>query len=94
MAWGIEWERLAARYGARFGVIECVCVDEGVQRSRVEGRDRDIPGWYELEWDQVAAGRERYVPLAEPKLRLDASTPIEVNIEMVRHWLGSLSLDE
>ena len=58
----LEWEELAARCGARFRVIECVCSDEHVHRARIEGRDRDIPGWYELEWEKVRLGRERYVP--------------------------------
>jgi predicted kinase len=41
-----EWQqRLAERY-ASFAVIECVCSDIDVHRSRVEGRQRAIPGWY------------------------------------------------
>lgn len=83
----IEWEHLAARYGARFRVIECVCSDDAIHRSRIEGRDRDIPGWYELEWEQVAEGRERYLPLDEPKLVLDATAPLERNLEAARRWL-------
>ncbi len=82
-----EWEALARRYRARFGVVECVCSDERVHRSRIEGRRRDIPGWYELDWDHVARGRERYVPLAAPKVVLDAVDSTGENLALVRRHL-------
>ena len=82
-----EWEALAGRYEAWFGVIECTCSDADVHRSRVVGRDRAIPSWYELGWDQVERGRRRYVPLDGPKLELDAVEPLEHNIAAVRRWL-------
>jgi hypothetical protein len=34
-------------------VIECVCSDQAVHRSRIEGRVRGIPGWHEVGWDHV-----------------------------------------
>jgi predicted kinase len=82
-----EWQALALRYGAHFGVVECLCSDEAVHRTRVEGRTRAIPGWYELTWDQVATGRARYLPLADPKVVLDAVDPLADNLERVRHEL-------
>ncbi|MCP3883325.1 MAG: ATP-binding protein [Sulfitobacter sp.] len=84
-----EWAELAERYGASFRVIECVCANETLHRSRVEGRDRDIPGWYELDWDRVAMGRQRYVPIAGPKLQIDAETPVNSNLNEVMRWLTS-----
>lgn len=44
--WRAEVE---ANHG-RMAVIECVCTDEEVHRSRVEGRIRGIPGWHEIDW--------------------------------------------
>ena len=85
-----EWEQLAAAHRARFAVIECVCSDEAVHRERVEGRRRGIPGWYELDWDRVAAGRRRYEPLAEPKVVIDAVEPLESNLARVRAWLETV----
>ena len=79
-----EWEALAERYDARFALIECVCSDVDVHRSRVEGRRRGIPGWYELDWDHVAGGRRRYRPLAGPKVVLDAVRPPLDNLDTVR----------
>ena len=82
-----EGEALATRYGARWAVIECTCAEADLHRRRVEGRTRGIPGWYELTWDHVAGSRRHYVPLAEPKLVLDAADPIEANHARVRDFL-------
>lgn len=83
----LEWEELAARYGARFRVIECMCSDEEVHRTRVEGRDRGIPGWYELEWERVQRGRELYTPLHEPKIVIDAINPLDTNVASAMAWI-------
>lgn len=64
-----------------------------IHRSRVEGRQRDIPGWYELEWERVdwervERGRHAYEPLSEPRVVVDAVNPPEHNLELVmRTWL-------
>ena len=39
----------AARHAAPFFAVECTCVDEDLHRRRIEGRQRGIPGWYELD---------------------------------------------
>jgi predicted kinase len=78
-----EWAALADRCGAGFAVVECTCVDVDLHRSRVEGRDRAIPGWYELAWEQVQYGRERYQPLAGPKVVIDAAQSVEANLALV-----------
>lgn len=82
-----EWRQLAAHHGARFAVIECVCSDIDVHRSRVDGRQRAIPGWYELEWDRVERGRQLYEPLPEPKVVIDATESIDANLDRVRRHL-------
>jgi len=82
-----EGRALAARYGGRVAVIECTCADPDLHRSRVEGRRRGIPGWYELTWEHVARTRLHYVPLAEPKLVIDAADPVHANHARVRDYL-------
>lgn len=79
---------LADRYGARFSVVECVCSDPDVHRDRVDGRTRDIPGWYELSWPQVERSRAGYQALREPKLVIDAVNPFAHNLALVRAHLG------
>lgn len=86
-----EWADLAARHDAGFAVVECVCEDEELHRSRVEGRDRAIPGWYELTWARVQRGRELYPPLAEPKVVIDASRPVSENLDTVMAHLRAVS---
>ena len=53
---------LATESGARFTVIMTECSDAELHRSRVDGRQRDIPGWYELDWSHVERARKRWDP--------------------------------
>ena len=78
-----EWRELAARHGAGFAVVECTCDDLDVHRSRVDGRRRDIPGWYELEWDRVERGRRLYEPIAGAKVVIDSVDPVADNLSRV-----------
>jgi predicted kinase len=82
-----EWEQLAARYGATFHVVECVCSDLAVLRERVVGRVRSIPDWYELSWENVERSRANYIRLADPKLVIDAIEPFDENLARVREYL-------
>ena len=82
-----EWRRLADEHRAHLAVIECICSDIDVHRSRVEGRQRNIPGWYELDWDQVELGRQRYAPLSGSKVVIDAVDDIDRNLDRVRAHL-------
>ena len=80
---------LAAGHGASFHLIECICPDEAAHRARIEGRQRGIPGWYELSWEGAAASRQSYVPLSEPKLVLDSMQPAEANLERALAFIAS-----
>ncbi|MBR7834554.1 ATP-binding protein [Actinospica durhamensis] len=67
-------QAVAARLGARFVGIECVCSDETLHRSRVEGRDRGIPGWKPtVPWEHVLRMKGRWEPWTEPHLLLDSA---------------------
>lgn len=82
-----DWAELAARYGSRFHVVECICSDPDVLRTRIEGRTRAIPDWYELTWESVERSHANYVPLADPKLVIDAVAPLAENLDAVRRYL-------
>jgi hypothetical protein len=43
-----------------------------------------------MTWDRVAAGRDRYTPLAEPKLVLDAVSDLDANFVETKAWLRDL----
>ena len=82
------WQRLAIECGATFSVVECVCSDPEVLRARVEGRERSIPGWYELSWSAVERSHANYAPLPDPKVVVDAVAPVRDNLDRVRAHLG------
>jgi predicted kinase len=82
-----RWAEIAAAHGASMAVIECVCSDVDVHRSRVVGRIRAIPGWNELEWEWVENSRRSYEPLRCEKLVLDAIHPLTDNLARVRAYL-------
>ena len=83
-----RWSAMAAEHGASTHVIECVCSDADVHRTRVDGRIRAIPGWYELEWSHVERSRTSYEPLPNEKLVIDAVDPLDINQARVRAYLG------
>jgi predicted kinase len=81
------WRAIASAHDAHVFMIECVCSDIEVHRSRIQGRARAIPGWHELDWDSVANSRRRYEPLAGDKLVLDAVQPVTDNLARVRAYI-------
>lgn len=67
---------VATATGAAFAVITTHCSDADLHRSRIEGRRRFIPNWYELPWDDVERNMSQW--LHEPgDLDLDAVDPLE-----------------
>ena len=78
---------LAAEEGARFLVVMTECSDPELHRSRVEGRERGIPGWYELDWSHVVQSRQRWDPDIGADVTIDSAQPLA----SVRKTLGDLS---
>ena len=66
-----RWRQLAGQYRADWRVIECICSDETLHRSRLQTRKRNIPGWHELSWSEVERVRQYYVPWDDEHLKLD-----------------------
>ena len=91
-----RWQELADQYGAQVSVIECLCEDAATHRTRVEGRSRDIPGWYELTWEQVERTRGGYLRLSfSDKLVLSAMDPVDANIrKAIAHVQRASSTDD
>ncbi len=80
---------LAETTGARCIVVATRCEDAALQRDRVEGRVRGIPGWHELDWDQVSALLDRWDEPTDVDLRLDAVRPLEGNVDRLVSVLRS-----
>jgi hypothetical protein len=69
-------------------VIECVCSDEALHRTRIEGRVRGIPGWHEVGWDHVERMRAELIPLTGDRLSLDAVEPVDDNFRRVMAYIA------
>lgn len=82
---------LAAEEGARLAVIVTECDDVEVHRSRIEGRKRAIPNWYELDWDHVQRSRDSWTPIPGPDLVISATQPPERNLKELRSFLDRFS---
>ncbi|MBK9923851.1 MAG: ATP-binding protein [Anaerolineales bacterium] len=80
------WRELSAQYQADWRVIECVCADEALHRSRLAIRKRNIPGWHELEWSDIEKVKQYYQPWNEDRLVLDMAEPLEENISRVKSY--------
>ncbi len=82
-----SWRELADEFGAQRRIIECVCADENLHRRRLVSRQRGIPGWHELTWEDVQTVRGYYVPWQEPRLILDMGDLLERNIQRALAYL-------
>ena len=78
---------VADEEGARSLVVLTGCADVAVHRSRVEGRIRAIPNWYELAWDHVARARSAWVPPVAVDVTLEAADPVAENAATLRALL-------
>jgi predicted kinase len=73
------WRQLSDQYCADWRVIECICSDESLHRSRLAERKRNIPSWHELEWSEVERVKRYYLPWEEERLVLDMKEPFGEN---------------
>jgi len=80
------WQQLAGRYKAGWRVIECLCSDEAIHRSRLRDRMRNIPDWHELEWSEVERVQKYYSPWEGERLILDMVHPFDENYLKARRY--------
>ncbi|MCY0955316.1 AAA family ATPase [Streptomyces sp. H27-S2] len=86
-----QWRSLASRRGVPVVFIEVVCSDPAVHRQRLEGRSREIEGFYEPTWETVERRREEFVPWADDRLVLDSVIDLSQNISTALGFLGAAS---
>ncbi len=79
---------VAAEEGAASLVVVTTCADIDLHRSRVEGRSRGIPNWYELDWEQVAKARASWVTPEDVDIALEAGEPVTRNAQLLREAIG------
>ena len=83
-----ESRRVAAEEGATSLVVMTSCRDAWLHRMRVEGRQRQIPNWYELDWEHVEQARSSWVAPTGLDLVVEAAAPVEANAERLRALLA------
>jgi len=79
---------VAAGEGVTCRVVVTRCRDTTVHRARLDGRARNIPGWYELDWGHVAGFLSRWDEPAGADLYLDAVDPLPDNLVRLGDLLG------
>jgi predicted kinase len=77
--------------GAETAIILTRCADADVHRSRVESRQRHIPNWYELTWEDIQRSSARWQTPDGVDIDLDASDPPPDNIAATRCFLTELA---
>ena len=81
-----RFRALADDVGAASTVVLTTVDDPDVQRARIEGRSRGIPGWYELTWAQVERSRAAWVAPTDVDLVLDsARQPAALVAAVIEH---------
>jgi hypothetical protein len=81
---------LADERAATAAVVLAECRDVDTHRTRIEGRQRDIPNWYELDWAHVARSRGAWQPIRDADLELDATDDLGSNLARLDSLLESL----
>jgi predicted kinase len=85
-----RWRTLADAAGSRFKVIVCTCSDPHVHRSRLEGRQRGIPGWHQGgNWANVQRRRAEFPPWTTEVLTIDAVRPLAENLAAVLEYVAA-----
>jgi predicted kinase len=80
-------EAMARSEAALFVVIETYCSDLELHRSRIEGRQRLIPDWYELDWSHVERSIATWEQPHHVDLRLDAANTGAENAALLYNFL-------
>jgi len=83
-----QCHQLAEEEVSRFVVILTECPDPEIHRSRIRERDRAIPDWYELSWDDVQHSRARWSPPEHVDLRVRSTDPRSANRALLSDLLS------
>ncbi len=73
---------------ARLVLILTQCSHPEVHRSRIDGRQRVIPNWYDLDWEHVQATLSSWEPPDDCDLRVEATDRWEDNLSRLRELFG------
>lgn len=74
------WRRVAAGAGCELAVIEVVCSDHDVHRTRLAARRRAIPGFPETTWAEVEQRRAEWEPWTDERLVIDTVRDLDATV--------------
>jgi predicted kinase len=83
-----QWRAIASDFDVPLRIVEVVCSDIDLHRSRVVGRIRDLPGFPELTWADVVAVAATFEPWTEERLTVDSADDLEANISRALGYVG------
>ena len=69
--------------------IECICSNSTLHRTRLESRERNMRGWYELTWDDVKKIAKSYEPCFTKRLVIDSTKQLKKNLEKALEYVSS-----
>ena len=81
------WRALAAEFAIPLRIVQTICSDDATHRARLHVRQRGIPGWPELTWDEAVRVAETFEPWTDTRLILDAVEPLGSNLDTLRTYL-------
>lgn len=67
---------------SNFKYIACICSNQEIHKERVCVRERSIPGWYELTWQDILSIQSSYQSLKPESLVLDSVNNLNTNIKL------------
>lgn len=89
-----QWLRLAARRGIPIRFVEVVCSDEGIHRTRLEARGRQLAHIAEPTWHAVEQSLDEWEPWsgesgAVPRITVDSVHALPVLVDQVVAFVRS-----
>jgi predicted kinase len=78
---------LADDEGAGAMVVMTSCPNVELHQARIVGRARQIPNWYELDWEHVSRARSSWTPPTDVDLVLDAAHSLVDNTTELRELI-------
>ncbi|MBV7339871.1 AAA family ATPase [Chloroflexi bacterium TSY] len=84
-----QFQLTAKQHHAKWLVIECICSDEEIHKTRLTTRKRNIPGYRELDWYHLLKTKERYVQWEESRHIVDSVNLLNDNIDAVLSYISA-----
>ena len=83
-------EKLARKYHAPIRPILCFCSDDDELKRRIHTRERYVPNWTPVGWEEVVRIKSYFEEWPEGSaLRLDTLLDFELNLSEALDWIDS-----